>query len=339
MSAQIGRVRMTVALFTLGGTIAMAGHGGAAGAPGGVVARLSAADLVAAVPQLAGESLEVYDLDAVPSADLTFSRVLGVVEAAGAAIAGGAAGVVVTQGTDTLEECAYLVDLVWPYAEPFVLTGAMRNPTLAGPDGPANLLAAVRVAAAPAARDLGALVVMDDQVHAARFVRKAHSTATGAFSSPDAGPIGHVIEGVVRVLAAPPRRATLRPPAAEPLDACRVALHTCTLDDDGLLLRHLPDTHHGLVVAGYGVGHVPGRLAPVLGDLAGRIPVVLTSRTGAGSVLAGTYGAVGSETDLLRRGLISGGLLHPYQARVLLRLLLAAGADGDHVAAAFAGYG
>jgi L-asparaginase len=111
------------------------------------------------------------------------------------------------------------------------------------------------------------------------------------------------------------------------------------LDDDGLGLAGLAGTHQGLVVAGYGVGHVPGRLAPVLGDLAARIPVVLASRTGAGPVLTGTYGAVGSETDLLRRGLIGGGLLHPYRARVLLRLLLAAGADRDRVAAAFAEHG
>lgn len=323
---------MTVALFTLGGTIAMAGHGPAGGA--GVVARLGAAELIAAVPALSTVPLDVHDMPAVPSADLTFTRVLEVVRAASEAIDAGAIGIVVTQGTDTLEECAYLVDLVWARAEPFVLTGAMRNPTLAGPDGPANLLAAVRVAAAPAARDLGALVVMGDEVHAARWVRKTHSTSTAAFASPDAGPVGHVIEGGVRVLAAPPRHPALPPPTG--LDSVRVALYTCALDDDGALLDRIAGTHQGLVVAGYGVGHVPGRLAPVLGDLAARVPVVLASRTGAGSVLSRTYGAVGSETDLLRRGLVGAGLLHPYQARVLLRLLLAAGADRDRIAAEFA---
>ncbi|MFC7309722.1 asparaginase [Streptomyces monticola] len=321
---------MTVALFTLGGTIAMAGtcagdrDGGddrdgsdARSAP--VVTRLTGADLTAAVPGL-DVPLEVHDTHAVPSADLTFRQLLDLVDEASKAVLAGAAGVVVTQGTDTLEESAFLADLVWPHPEPFVLTGAMRNPTLAGPDGPANLLAAARVAAADEARGLGALAVLNDQIHSARRVRKAHATSTAAFISPDTGPLGHVIEGRVRILTRPPRRAPLGTGECENI---RVALHTVTLDDDGAQLAGLADTHQGLVVAGFGVGHVPSALAPVLGALATRIPVVLTSRTGGGSVLSHTYGSVGSETDLQRRGLINGGLLDPYKARVLLRLLLA----------------
>ena len=98
------------------------------------------------------------------------------------------------QGTDTLEESAYLIDLLWDRPEPVVLTGAMRNPTLAGADGPANLLAAVSVAADPEFRDLGALVVLADEVHSARSVRKAHTTRPHAFASPDGGPLGVVVE-------------------------------------------------------------------------------------------------------------------------------------------------
>ncbi|MDG4865278.1 asparaginase, partial [Streptomyces sp. T-3] len=136
-----------------------------------------------------------------------------------------------------------------------------------------------------------------------------------------------------RVLTRPPRRAPLRPGRS---GTPRVALHTVTLDDDGALLHGLADTHQGLVVAGFGVGHVSSELAPLLGELAGRIPVVLTSRTGGGSVLRHTYGAIGSETDLQRRGLINGGLLDPYKARVLLRLLLSGGAGRGEVVKAFA---
>ncbi|GAA0922772.1 asparaginase [Kribbella koreensis] len=324
---------MSVALFTLGGTISMAGR-----TPDGV-ARLTGADLTEAVPGLAGlpVPLEIQDIEAVPSANLTLAKMLDVVDAASKAISNGATGVVVTQGSDTLEETAFLVDQVWPHSQPFVLTGAMRNPTLAGPDGPANLLAAARVACSPAARDLGALVVFNDQIHAARWVRKTHSTSTATFASPNAGPIGQLVEGQVRILTRPGRQDGV-PGRAEPadLDAAQVALYTVTLDDDGVLLKGLADTHQGLVVAAYGVGHVPAALAPVLGELAERIPVVLTSRTGGGSVLRNTYSSPGSESDLLARGLIDGGFLDPYKARVLLRLLLATGEGQDEIIGAFA---
>ncbi|TCC31528.1 asparaginase [Kribbella sindirgiensis] len=318
---------MSVALFTLGGTISMAG-----------THRLTGDDLTAAMPGLRelGHPVEVQDIEKVPSANLTAAKLLEVVDAASKAVAAGAVGVVVTQGTDTLEESSFLADLVWPHPQPLVFTGAMRNPTLAGPDGPANLLAALRVACSPAARDLGALVVFKEEIHAARWVRKTHSTSTATFVSPNTGPIGHVVEDQVRVLTRPLRLDGVQG-SAEPaeLDNIRVALYTVTLDDDGLLLQGLADTHQGLVVAGYGVGHVPAALAPVLGELATRMPVVLTSRTGAGSIVRNTYNSPGSETDLLQRGLIDGGFLDPYKARVLLRLLLA---TDDDLAAGFAQY-
>ncbi|WP_405060500.1 asparaginase [Kribbella sp. NBC_01505] len=318
---------MSVALFTLGGTIAMAGSH-----------RLTGADLTAAVPGLSelGQPVEIQDIEKVPSANLTAAKMLEVVDAASKAVAAGATGVVVTQGTDTLEETSFLVDQVWPHSQPFVLTGAMRNPTLAGPDGPANILAACRVACSPAARDLGALVVFKEEIHAARWVRKTHSTSTATFVSPNVGPIGHVVEDQVRILARPARLDGVQG-SAEPagLDANQVALYTLTMDDDGLLLKGLADTHQGLVVAGFGAGHVPAVLAPVLGELAAAMPVVLTSRTGGGSIVRNTYNAAGSEIDLLQRGLIDGGFLDPYKARVLLRLLLATDED---ISAAFAQY-
>jgi L-asparaginase len=323
-----------IVVFTLGGTIAMTGHAG------GVVARLGGADLLAGLSGRAErDGVQVRDLLAVPSADLSFGDILDVADAARAAVDDGAAGVVVVQGTDTLEETAFLAGLVWDRPEPLVLTGAMRNPTLAGPDGPANLLAAIGVAAAAPARGRGALVVLHDEIHAARHVRKSHSTSTGAFTSPDLGPVGRVTEGAARFTALVPAPPPLTGPRRDRLAATRVALYTVTLDDDGVLLPGLAATHQGLVVAAFGVGHVPGALAPVLGELAAAMPVVLATRTGAGPVLASTYGAPGSERDLRARGLIGAGLLHPVKARVLLRLLVAAGAGHDQVAAAFAEFG
>jgi L-asparaginase len=316
---------VTVALFTLGGTISMAGAG-----------RLTGADLTAAIPGVAEVEIEIQDVEKIPSGDLTAAKVLEVVDAASKAVTAGATGVVITQGTDTLEESSFLADLVWPHPQPLVFTGAMRNPTLAGPDGPANLLAALRVANSAAARDLGALVVFKEEIHAARWVRKTHSTSTSTFQSPNTGPIGHVVEDQVRILTRPARLDGV-PGNAEPaaLDATRVALYTVTMDDDGVLLPGLADTHQGVVVAAFGVGHVPSRMAHLLGELAARIPVVLTSRTGAGSIVRNTYRSPGSETDLLQRGLIDGGFLDPYKARTLLRLLLATNED---IPAAFEQY-
>jgi L-asparaginase len=322
-----------IALFTLGGTIAMFGGSGP------VVTRLSGADLTATLPSAALPApVEVHDVLAIPSASLSYADILGVLAAASDAVSAGAEGVVVTQGTDTLEETAYLLDLLWPHPEPLVVTGAMRNPTLAGADGPANLLAAVRVASSPAVRGLGALVVFNDEIHTARWVRKTHSTNPATFASPETGPIGHVIEGEVRRLVTPPRCSPLPVPSAAQVAATAVPLHTATLDDDGILLHHLASGSSvaGLVVSAFGVGHMPAALAPVLEELAARFPVVLASRTGAGSVLRETYGAVGSEKDLQRRGLINGRALHPYKARVLLRLLLASGAGHHEVSDAFA---
>jgi L-asparaginase len=190
----------------------------------------------------------------------------------------------------------------------------------------------VQTAAADEVRDLGALVAFSDQIHAARWVRKTHATSTATFASPNAGPIGLVYEGRVRILARPQRFGSLPTPTGVP----RVGLYTATLDDDVALVEALATGCHGLIIAGYGVGHVPSAMAPVLGALAETMPVVLASRTGSGPVLRNTYGAVGSETDLQRRGLISAGLLDAYKARVLLKMLLGSGVGRAEISREFA---
>jgi L-asparaginase len=245
-------------------------------------------------------------------------------------------GVVVTQGTDTIEETAFALDLLVRRRRPVVVTGAMRNPTLAGPDGPANLLAAVQVAAAPRAVGLGAMVVLNDEIHAARFVRKSHTANPATFRSPTAGPLGWVVEGHPRIALRPAALDLdlIPPPGAGDLPA--VALLTCALGDDLRLVGELERLGYaGLVLEAFGGGHVPGRVVPALAELARRMPVVLASRTRGGELLRETYGFPGSERDLLSRGLIPAGFLDGPKARILLSLLLAGGVGLADVGGAF----
>jgi len=320
----------SISVFGLGGTISMT-----AGDGGGVVPALSAGELVAAVPGLAetGVRLTAEDFLRVPGPCLGFDDLTALAEAIGRRLAEGADGVVVTQGTDSIEETAYLLDLLHDRPEPVVVTGAMRDPALAGADGPANLLAAVRTAASPRARELGVLVVLADEIHAASRVRKAHTTAGSAFRSADGGPLGYVVEGRPRVVNRPAGRAVV-PAGGARRHGVEVGLVTMALGDTGWWLKGA-DRLDGLVVAGFGGGHVPEHLVEDLAGLASRVPVVLASRTGAGSVLSGTYGYPGSESDLLGRGLISAGFLDPLKARILLWRLLSGGHDRAAVRATF----
>jgi L-asparaginase len=285
-----------VVVFTLGGTISMAGG---SGGPGGVVPRLAGSELLDSVPGLsgAGAVTEVRDFRQLPSAALGIADVLELAAAIEAELAAGAAGAVVIQGTDTIEETSFLLDLLHSGDAPVVVTGAMRHPGLAGADGPANILAAIGAAASPLLAGLGCVVVFGDEIHAARYVRKAHATSVTAFISPSAGPLGHLIEGTVRLLCRPVRRSAASlavlpqaaqspattstaalPSAGQP--GVRVGLVTVCLGDDGEFLRAAAGRLDGLVVAGFGGGHVPPALVPLLDELAARMPVVLASHRG-----------------------------------------------------------
>ncbi len=279
--------------------------------------------------------LDAVDVARVSSARITFALLLDVLALARRAVDDGAVGVVVVQGTDTLEETAYVLDLLWDRPEPLVLTGAMRLPSVPGADGPANLRAAVTVAATDACRDLGALVVLDDTVHAARRVAKRHSSATDAFRSTGSGPVGELVEGEVAMLGGLARLPALATPEAIEVHVDQL---TALLGDDPRRYTAATATADGLVVAGLGAGHVTPEVADVLAEAAGRLPVVLVTRTGGGSVHRRTYGGPGSEIDLLARGLIHGGRLDPLKARLLLTLLLASGCSRDEVAATVAAH-
>lgn len=308
-----------VVVFSLGGTIASTKEPSKSG---GVSPQLNAVDIVASVgDQSAVANVEGVSFLRVPSGDLTSEDMVALAKEIERTFEAGTEGVVVTQGTDTIEETAFLLDLLVRSPRPVVVTGAMRNPTAAGPDGPANLLAALRVATSRGASGLGTLVVMNDQIHAARFVRKTNTSNPGAFESPNNGPLGWIVEDRPRFVVSVPALMPIGQP--RPGGLAPVALVRLALGDDDRVIRHVATLgFRGAVVEGFGGGHVPARIVDSLEALASVMPVVLASRTGSGELLRETYGFPGSERDVLNRGLISAGWLDGLKSKILLSLIL-----------------
>jgi L-asparaginase len=324
--------RPRLLFLSLGGTITML-----PAASGGIAPTLGAAELVASVPELATVAeIEAESPFRLPSPSLQPGHLVQVAERIAAGFAAGMDGVVVIQGTDTIEESAFLLDLLVSDDRAVVITGAMRGADAPGADGPANLLAAARVAVAPAARGLGTLAVLNYDIHAARFVQKSHTALPSAFASPLAGPLGVVAEGRVQIYSRVTRMPGL--PAGDGPPA-PIALLRWGMGDDGRLLASLPGLGFaGAVIEGMGAGHVPADAAPLLGELARHMPVVLASRSMTGPVFTQTYGYAGGEMDLIGRGLIPAGLLSGLKARILLGLALRGGGGRDAAARAFAPY-
>ncbi len=318
-------------VLSLGGTITMT-----AGGAGGIAPTLGADDLIDAVPAIAAVAeIDAHSLFRLPSPSLGLDHVNEVAREIRLAFASGYDGAVVIQGTDTIEETAFALDLLIDDECPVVVTGAMRGAEAPGADGPANLLASVIVAASAAARGLGTLVVLNDEIHAARFVRKTHTALASTFASPDLGPLGMVIERRARFLARVPGGPKFEVEGPAPA----VALLKMTMGDDGRMIRALRQLGYwGLVLEGMGAGHVPGEIAGLIGEVASHMPVVLASRTLGGPVFTRTYGYAGSEIDLIGRGLIPAGFLQATKARLLLAFCLEAGYGREAIDRTFAAY-
>ncbi|HXZ10566.1 MAG TPA: asparaginase [Paraburkholderia sp.] len=233
-------------------------------------------------------------------------------------------GVVITHGTDTLEETAYLLHLTVKSSKPVVLTAAMRPASALSADGPLNLVNAVTVAASPAAHGQGVLVAFNNRIHSARDVVKTSTFAVDAFQSPEVGALGWVQDGRVEF-----QRSVVRPhtvatefvigtswPAVDIVTsyagASRVAVDALV----GAGVR-------GIVVAGTGNGSIHASIQQALADaVAQGVAVVRSSRVGSGHVMRN--GAAPDEA----LGFVTANGLNPYKARVLLMLTLAAGGSG-----------
>jgi L-asparaginase len=319
-----------IALASLGGTIAMTSRP----SHSGLTPTLTAADLIASVPEFGNiADVTITTLLTQPSASMSFEDVLMAVAWARERIANGADGVVLVQGTDTLEESSFLMDLYWDLAEPLVLTGAMRGADQSGSDGPSNLLGAIIVAADLSSRSRGVLVAMNDQIHASNRVRKTDSVAVETFSSGTFGPLGRIMEK--RAVYGNERKRPQPLPLPKRLDIDVTLIETGLGDKGNLLLSSLASGAAGIVVGAFGVGHVSVDMAVAISAAVVSVPVVFASRTGSGPTLTDTYGFIGSERDLLARGAINAGWLDPRKARLLLWAALSAGCDAAEVRTIF----
>lgn len=306
-----------LAIAALGGTVSMQVRN----AGEGVIPTVSGETLLSSIPELTTMArVTVETLGLLPSASLDFEFLLSVLSWANFQVKHGAVGVVIIQGTDTLEESAAFFDYLWSHNAPLVLTGAMRSAAQPGADGPANLLDACRVALAQNSHQRGVQVVMNGQIHHARNVRKTDSLALQAFSSPIVGPTGLLLEDRIHYLRAPVQRTALPLPKKT---SQKVAMLEATLSADTLLLENIVALgYDGLVIAGFGAGHVSQSWATVIEQIAKVIPVIIATRTGSGSTAQASYGFAGGEMDLIRKGALMAGFLCPRKARILLWLMI-----------------
>jgi L-asparaginase len=301
---------------------------------GGTVASQRGEDLLAQVPQLGDvPAIEVDDFATVPSFDLPAELAFQLAGRINRHLAHAeVSGVVVTHGTDTMEESCYLADLLLQSDKPAVFTGAQRAHDDPNPDGPGNLLGAARTAAAPAARGLGAVICFADQIHAARDVTKVSASALATFQSYDKGALGEVDAGRVVIHRRPERRRAF---AVDRLET-RVPLIRLYLGFDMALVEAaLEGGARGLVIEAFGRGNGPAALVPIVREaVAAGVPVVVASRCPAGRVEP-IYGKGGGK-DLADAGAVFAGDLKGPKARLLLMVLLAASDTRSQIAEVFA---
>ncbi len=313
-----------VVILGTGGTIAMRNDA----ASGGAVPTIGARGLVDALPP-GLPAVRPEEIVRLPSSHFHIDTLWAIRDRVGELVDDPlVGGVVVTHGTDTLEETAFLLDIAVPRGKPIVLTGAMRTTSALGYDGRVNLVAAVQVAGTAQAGTLGVVVVFNDEIHAARYVTKMHTVNTDAFQSPGWGPVGRVERGVVAI------QCGLEPHSLPwcglepnvPLLKLGVAMDAAPM---AMALSH---GARGIVIEALGGGRVPPWwLDPIEQARARGLPVVIASRCPSGPI-GDDYGYRGAYRTLADMGCLFADYLNGPKARVKLMVVLAAAATTDEVA-------
>lgn len=327
-----------VVLLATGGTISSRSRlseGGAVIAADGGAKILDSLAVVPAYP------VKVIDVACEGSYSLTFADMIMICGHIKIALDDPSVrGVVVTHGTDTMEETGYLAHLTHDDERPIVFTGAQNSADSGQPDGPDNVAGAIAVAGSLQAVGQGALIVFAGDIFPARGVRKAHTLATKAFTNPDFGAVGFVTPtGIVTINRNSPRMRALPLPDIASGFVWRVDVVSAYPGADGTLLRAaVAAGARGIVMQATGSGNAnPSLCAGVAEAIAGGVVVVISTRVSAGPVTP-IYGAGGGR-NLIEAGAIPSGLLRPSQSFILLSLLLHVGRDRDEIASAFAHHG
>ncbi|BAP85349.1 asparaginase [Paucilactobacillus hokkaidonensis JCM 18461] len=279
--------------------------------------------------QLAGEfSLIQEELFNLPSLHMTPTTMLTLAQRI-QTVAQNYDGIVVTHGTDTLEETAYFLDLTLHVDCPVVVTGAMRSSDQTSADGPANIRSATLVAASKKATNQGVMVVLNDQIFAARFVTKTHATNLATFQAPLSGPIGAIVDDKVHFFTRLPKQEVY------PINHVTKKLYLLKAfaGMNGDLLELIEQAGvNGLVIEGFGAGNLPPAVLPALKQLiADQVPVALVSRSVNGSV-APIYAYEGGAKQLQALGVILSHNLNGQKALIRMQIGLSAGMSGTTLA-------
>jgi len=325
MSQGTGSPSSVVHLLTMGGTISATLQGSE-----GYSARLGAEAILPERFSLPGITVRATDFSCEQSFSVSFETVRRLTVHLTRLLADSEVrGVAITHGTAVMEEVAYLCDLTLDSPKPVVFTGATYHASDPGPDGPHNVVDAIRVAAAPEASGRGVMVCFAGEIHAARDAMKLHKYSPAPYMS-SGGPLGLVDAGGVLFYRNATGRTTLPFP---PLPLPRVEVIKAVMDMDDLLLRAAIEAGAaGLVIEGFpGGGGVPPVLLPVLQQGLDRgIAVVLTTRSPSGRMTPVAAGQSGPRV-LERMGLLIGGDLPAQKARLLLACALGSGQTADQI--------
>ena len=289
----------------------------------GTVPKVSGQDLLKIVGPLEGEPPEVIDFDQMPGSQMAPDRMAGLAGVIIKAVAReDVIGVVVTHGSDSLDESAFFCHLTVDSEKPVVFTESMRSAADLSWDGPINLYESLVVARWPRARSLGTLVVMHDRIHAARFVMQAEGLGLDGFQSPACGPIGRLYNGEPALWVTPSMNRTVLTPKIDINVMIAYAETGATESQINTILAR--DNLHGLVVSGFGSGRVPLTWTAPLAEAARKgLPIVLCARTGVGGVgdRVGFQGAAW----LIKAGLIPAHEMPANKARIKLMIALGNG--------------